>query len=64
MKAYFRLLVFVLAIFFFASAGFNSARSTVKADGENPCDPTFFQLKLCQLRGGTFNAATCQCVLP
>jgi hypothetical protein len=64
MKTYFRLLIFVLAIFFLASAGLDSNRSTVKADGNNPCDPTFFLLKLCQLRGGTFNSSTCQCDLP
>ena len=64
MKTCFRLLIFVLAILFAASVGLNSARTTVKANGDNPCDPTFSQIRFCQLRGGTFDGATCQCVLP
>jgi hypothetical protein len=64
MKTSFRLLIFLLAIFVFALAGLNSKPSAVKADGDNPCDPTPSLIRICMLRGGTFNFSTCQCDLP
>ncbi|HYL98246.1 MAG TPA: hypothetical protein VEZ90_04770 [Blastocatellia bacterium] len=61
MKMYLRLLILVLALSALMLPGLGGKRSTVKADGENPCDPTFMIIKICQLRGGTFNFSTCQC---
>ncbi|MGH9825877.1 MAG: hypothetical protein ACREDR_21825 [Blastocatellia bacterium] len=64
MKTYFRLLILVLALFALALPGFSGKSSTVKADGLNPCDPTIGIIRICHLRGGTFNFSTCSCDLP
>lgn len=34
------------------------------AGDELPCDPSPGMLRMCQIRGGTFNFATCQCEFP
>jgi hypothetical protein len=31
---------------------------------ELPCDPSPTMLRMCQIRGGTFNFVTCRCEFP
>ena len=40
----------------------HKARATGQDDF--PCDPTPSQVRICQIRGGTFNYVTCRCEFP
>jgi hypothetical protein len=57
------ILLLLLALVLLVSASLTGSTSTVRAS-DNGCDPTFQILRLCKLRGGTFDTGCCCCVLP
>ena len=53
-----RVILLLPALVLLVSASLNGSTSTVRAS-DNGCDPTFQILRLCKLRGGTFDTGCC-----
>jgi hypothetical protein len=65
MKKRLALVAFVVAFFLMGLAGTGTHAVTAIADDELfPCDPAPSQIRICQIRGGTFNYVTCRCDFP
>ncbi|MEW6731469.1 MAG: hypothetical protein AB1489_09055 [Acidobacteriota bacterium] len=60
-----RILMVVLAAMLLVAASLTGSKATTQQEDEPfPCDPAPSQVRICQLRGGTFDYVTCRCVFP
>jgi len=60
-----RTILIGLASLLLIAASFGSRATARQSDDELfPCDPTPSQVRICLIRGGTFNFATCRCEFP
>lgn len=58
-----QILLALAALALFA-ASFTGSRAVPQEDELFPCDPAPPQVRICELRGGTFDYVTCSCVFP
>lgn len=54
-------LVTLIALLFIALADPYAQGARATASDELPCDPSPTMIRMCEIRGGTFNFATCRC---
>jgi hypothetical protein len=55
----------ILAVLIGLMMGFTLSTGARQAVADElPCDPSPTMLRMCEIRGGTFNFVTCQCEFP
>ena len=54
-------LVTLIALLFIALADPSAKKAKATAGDDLPCDPSPTMIRMCEIRGGTFNFVTCRC---
>jgi hypothetical protein len=61
MKKQMIFVVALMALFFLTLVGPSAQKARATGGDDLPCDPSPTMIRMCELRGGTFNFATCRC---